>query len=255
MRHHISSLFFIVCVIIPQLGLSQSESAPIAADSKPAKNKDRQDKVDEKRKTPLVEDSRTGVDGKKVPVEGEKTAEVPAEESKGHFLVSVAATYSVNLHGIHNEDKDGQFYPLSVLLELGANDNISFETGLIFVERQYQVVNDNYKLQQNINRIHIPVNLKLWWRDMIAFGVGPYVAFAASGMNSYEVIRVADTDDLETPAEDFTEFGFEASLTFNVPLNDRTGIFVEARYFTPYDTIQLHKSNSIYGLAGVKYQW
>lgn len=189
------------------------------------------------------------------PLWAQTPVESPADKDGGHFLVSFAGVYSVNLHGIHNEKRDGDFYPLSALFELGANDNISFETGLIFVERQYQVVNDNYKLQQNVHRIHIPVNLKLWWHDIIAFGLGPYIAFAASGTSSYEVIRITDSDDLQTPANDFVEFGFEASLTFNVPINDKTGIFIETRYFTPYDTIQLHKYNSLYGLAGLKYQW
>lgn len=211
--------------------------------------KEKQEKFEEKRKTPLVEDPKTDVEGKKIPT-GE-----PQPQALGHKLISIAGVYSANISGAHDDGKSGSFYPMAALLEVGATDSIAFETGLIFVERQYQVANDNYLLQQNVKRLHLPVTLKLWWRDIVGFSVGPYMAFAMSSLQSYEIIRVTDSDDLETPAEDFVEFGFESSFTLNLPLAEKTGVFAEVRYFAPYDTIQLKKYNSVYGLAGFKYQF
>lgn len=209
----------------------------------------KQEKLEEKRKTPLVEDPKTDV-------EGQPVSSMPVKpEGLGYKMISIAGTYSANISGAYDAGKSGEFYPLSGLFELGATKNIAFETGLIFVERQYQVANDNYLLQQDVNRLHIPVMVKLWWKDIIAISVGPYMAFAMSAVRSTEVIRVMDSDDLETPAEDFVEFGFDSALTIHIPIREKTGIFAEIRYFAPYDTIQLKKYNSVYGLAGFKYQF
>lgn len=251
-------LFFNIWAFLPDAH-SQDSTPPIAVEAKSTESlpsqkpreamKQKQEKLEEKRKTPLVEDPKTDVEGKPTPTS-------PAQPvGLGFKTVSIAGVYSTNLTGAYDAVKKGEFYPLSGLFEIGATENISFETGLIFVERQYQVANDNYLLQQDVNRLHIPVMVKLWWRDIIAISFGPYMAFAMSGTRSTEVIRVVDSDDLETPAEDFVEFGFDSALTLNIPLKNKTGIFVEVRYFAPYDTIQFRKYNSIYGLAGFKYQF
>lgn len=177
------------------------------------------------------------------------------ENEKGHILYSLAAVYSPNIHGVIRPDKAGQIFPLALLVEIGANDNIGFETGLIFNERQYLVESDNYNLQQNVKRVHIPVTVKIWWRDTVAISAGPYVSVAASGIESQKWIRVSDTNNLKTPADDTFEFGFESALTFNFPLSDKTGLFVEGRYYAPYGEVQLKKYNSVYGLIGIKIQW
>ncbi len=211
--------------------------------------KNKQEKVEEKRKTPLSEDPKTDTEGKALPQDQSQAV------GQGHKRLSVAAVYSANITGAREPEKSGEIYPLAALLEIAASESIAFETGLIFVERQYQVANDNYLLQENVHRIHIPVTLKLWWRDIFAFSVGPYMAFAVSGVESYELIRIVDSDDLETPAADFVEFGFDAGVTLQLPIGEKHGAFVEARFFTPYDTIDFKKYNSVFALAGYKYKF
>lgn len=181
--------------------------------------------------------------------------EKPKAEGKGHFLVSLAGVYSSNIRGVVRPEKSGKFFPLALLFEIGANENIGFETGIIFTERQYLVANDNYQLQQNVKRFHVPVTVKIWWRDTIAISAGPYASVAASGVDSEKWIRVADTNNLKTPADDTFEFGFESALTLNLPLSDKTGVFIEGRYYAPYGEVHFQKYNSLYGLIGIKVQW
>jgi hypothetical protein len=184
----------------------------------------------------------------------EKPSKKP-EQGIGYFIVSLAAVYNFNLSGVRDEKSSGELAPGALLFEMGANKNIGFETGIIFLEQQYQVANDKYYLQQNVKRLRVPLTVKIWFFDTIAISAGPYVAISASRINSYKVVRTVEDNSLTTPADNFVEFGFDAALTLNVPINHKSGVFVEGRYYAPYDKVELKKYNSFYLMGGVKYNW
>lgn len=175
---------------------------------------------------------------------------------EGYFALSIAALLTQELS--ENGHGNAHTYKLTsgaVLFEIGANDFLGLQTGLMVMEHQSEVANAAYSLQQSVQRLKIPVWVKIWLWDFLSISGGPYMGFAISGTESRKTIITADTGNLHTTADHFLEFGFDIGLTLNLPLNKKNAIFLEARYYDPYDKTKVKHANSVYGLLGYSYRW
>lgn len=178
--------------------------------------------------------------------------EEPNQRAGARVSLAALTTYQPkNLGSIHN--KTWNTTSAAAFFELKTNELVSFETGLVLIEQQYQTNNSNYSLYQSVQRLRLPLAIKISYRDILSLGLGTYIAVPVEGLTSNKVIITSDTNNLQTPAENFLEFGFDSSLSLNLPVNAKWILYVEGRYFSPYDKNSEMAVNTFYGLVGARY--
>ncbi len=178
--------------------------------------------------------------------------EEPNQKAGARISLAALTTYQPKELG-KSIDKTWNTTSAAAFFELKTNELVSFETGLVILQQQYQTSNSNYSLYQSVPRLRLPLAIKISYRDIISIGLGSYIAVPLEGLTSTKVIQVADTNNLQTPAENFLEFGFDSSLSLNIPINPQWFVFVEARYFSPYDKNSDLAVNTFYGLVGARF--
>lgn len=178
--------------------------------------------------------------------------EEPNQIAGARLSIAALTTYQPQHPGT-SSDKTWNTKSAAVLFELKTNELVSFETGLLVIDQQYQTSNANYSLFQSVHRLRVPVGIKISYKDIISLGLGTYIAAPIEGLNTTKVIKTTDSNNLQTPAENFLEFGFDSSLSINLPINSQWILFIEGRYFSPYDKNSEMAVNTFYGLVGARY--
>ena len=82
---------------------------------------------------------------------------------------------------------------------------------------------------------------------------GPFVAFKTGDVENTLEIGDNEVGSIETSADEDVEFGLDGAATFNIAVNDKTGIFVEGRYSYLLEQEDDEDSNEISALAGIKF--
>lgn len=171
----------------------------------------------------------------------------------GSLVLSVfgVVNQGVEEAGSGSEDKNYHF-GLGALVEANIDGNIGIETGAIFVKRQYDYEAGGFRLVQQVNRLHIPVLARIWLSDYFSLAAGPFASVKVGNVKDSLEIGGSPIGSVETNADDSVEFGYDIAATLNFAISDKTGIFVEARYSSPFDSAQDTDYETITALAGVK---
>ena len=94
----------------------------------------------------------------------EQTPKVRPSDSElkkvGFYSFNVGTLYSHQLGGIDGQLSSWNLGSFSLKTEVGANDNIAFETGFVFLNQEYHVSNSAYALEQSVTRMIVPLNVK-----------------------------------------------------------------------------------------------
>lgn len=175
-----------------------------------------------------------------------------ARPNEGELIMSIFGVIneSVDQDGSTGRDK-GYNYGLGGLVEANFNGFIGFETGAIFVQRQYEYGFAGVSLVQEVGRLHVPIVAKFWPTNFLAVGVGPYASLKVGNVkNTLEIGSLSGSVD--TKADDEVELGLDATITLNFSIADKTGLFVEGRYSKPFNEGEDTELDGMTGLAGVK---
>lgn len=178
-----------------------------------------------------------------------------ARPEDGSFIVSVFGIANQKVKQINTDQRDKSFnIGFGGLVEANVNGFLGVETGALFIKRQYEYSNSGASLVQQVDRLHIPVIAKFWPTNYVSLGVGPFVSFKTGSVDTNLNIGGVDLGTVQTSANDKVEFGFDLTAALNLSVAEKTGVFIEARYSSPFEQQNSEDYEELSALAGVKIQ-
>jgi opacity protein-like surface antigen len=181
------------------------------------------------------------------------TSQVQARPDDGALILSLFGVVNETVDKVESEDRNESIdFGFGVLVEANVNGFLGIETGLLYVKRQYEYSAAGSSLVQQVNRLHVPVLAKFWPTNFLYVGAGPYVSFKTGSVNSALNIGGVDVGSVDTSADDDVELGYDISTGVNFSVADKTGVFVELRYSSPFEKESSENYEELTALAGVK---
>lgn len=178
---------------------------------------------------------------------------IPSQAERGEFIISIAAVANSTIEKIENNEEDKSYnVGAALLFEANVNSYIGIETGGIFIDRQYDVKAGNLRLVEDVKRLHVPILLRLWPADFVSIAAGPFASFKVGNTTrTIEIGNIASAD-LKTSADQEAQYGLDAAVTFNIAVYNKTGLFVEGRYSSPFEKEENETSDEATALIGLK---
>lgn len=178
---------------------------------------------------------------------------IPSQAERGEFIISIAAVANSTIEKIENNEEDKSYnVGAALLFEANVNSYIGIETGGIFIDRQYDVKVGNLRLVEDVKRLHVPILLRLWPADFVSIAAGPFASFKVGNTTrTIEIGNIASAD-LKTSADQEAQYGLDAAVTFNIAVYNKTGLFVEGRYSSPFEKEENETSDEATALIGLK---
>lgn len=183
------------------------------------------------------------------------TTNAHARPSDGELILSIFGVVNEDVDTVEagNDARDESYnFGFGGLVEANINGFLGIETGAMFVKRQYEVSGTLGSVVQQTNRIHVPVLVKFWPTNFLYVGAGPYASFKTGSVNTALNAGNTPIGDINTSADDDVEIGYDLSLGVNFAVAGKTGIFVEARYSSPFESEDSERYEELTALAGVK---
>lgn len=175
------------------------------------------------------------------------------EREAGSLILSAFGAVNRGVEDSGSGDEDDKYhFGVGALVEANINGILGIETGAIFIKRQYDYEALGFRLVQQVNRLHVPVLARVWLGDYFSIGAGPFASFKVGNVKDSLELGSTTIGSVETNADDSVEFGYDIAATLNFAISDKTGIFVEARYSSPFDTAKDTDYETLTGLAGIK---
>lgn len=172
---------------------------------------------------------------------------------RGEFIFSVAAVANNTIDNIENNEENKEYnVGLALLFEANVNSYIGIETGGILIDRQYDVEAGSLRLVEDVKRLHVPILVRLWPADFVSIAAGPYASLKVGNTNRKVEIGNIASASLKTSAEEETQFGLDAAVTLNFAVFNKTGIFIEGRYSSPFEKEDNETSDEATALVGLK---
>lgn len=181
------------------------------------------------------------------------SSQVQARPDDGALILSLFGVANENVDEVDTEDRNESVnLGFGALVEANVNGFLGIETGALYVKRQYEYSAAGSSLVQQVDRLHVPVLAKFWPTNFLYVGAGPYVSFKTGSVNSALNIGGVDVGSINTSADDDIELGFDLSTGVNFSVADKTGVFVELRYSSPFEKESSEDYEELTALAGVK---
>lgn len=178
-----------------------------------------------------------------------------ARPDDGALILSVFGVANENVKEVNSGERDKSYnFGVGGLVEANVNGILGIETGAIFIKRQYEYSAAGASLVQQVDRLHIPVVAKFWPTNYISLGVGPFISFKTGSVDNTLNIGGVDVGTIQSSADDDVEFGYDLTAGLNFAVAEKTGIFVEARYSSPFEKENSEDYEELSALAGVKIQ-
>lgn len=183
--------------------------------------------------------------------EAQSTAEYSDSNYSGEddsVVLSLAGLATTPKEEIDNEDYN---YGAAIFIEANKSDIFGFETGVMYIKKQYVANVAGAKVVDEVDRLHIPAMARLWATDFLSVAAGPYIAFSVGDVE--RTVTVGDAAvNYESSASDDIELGLDVAGTLNLAIDDKSGIFIEGRYSQPVDEESAEDVDKATALAGFK---
>lgn len=174
-------------------------------------------------------------------------------DRSGSLVLSLTGVANDRISEVQGDQENNEInFGLGALIEAGINDHFGMETGVLLINRQYDVKEGNTRVVQEVKRLHIPILARFWATDFFSIAAGPFLSFRTGDAKTSLEIGGEDVGSISTSADDDVEYGLDAAVTFNIAIKDKSGIFVEGRYSAMLDNEQDEETNQVSALAGLK---
>ncbi|MAZ49816.1 MAG: hypothetical protein CME65_14740 [Halobacteriovoraceae bacterium] len=175
-------------------------------------------------------------------------------DMENSLIFSVFGVASETEKEVRNEvDRSEYDKGYGLFVEGNFNDHFGVETGAYIIKRQYEVSNRFGSITTSVDRLTVPVLAKFWLADFFSVGIGPYASFSIGDERTDVNLAGINIASSESKASEDQEIGLETSATFNLAVNDKTGVFAEGRYSRPFDNEANDQFvNHVSLLAGLK---
>ncbi len=143
-------------------------------------------------------------------------------------------------------------YGFGGFVEANVNGFLGIETGAVLLDKQYESEAPLGTVVQETSRLHVPVMVKFWITDYFSLGAGAFASFKIGDTSTTFNVGGVNLGTINSSADEDVEFGYDLSATFNLAIQEKTGLFIEGRYSSLFDEENSENADELYALAGVK---
>ncbi len=109
---------------------------------------------------------------------------------------------------------------------------VSVAMGAIYVRRVFEIGNNTLRIERTVPTLFVPLEARLWLGNVLYVGAGGFGSIRVgsqqdSVLSGNNTLASFSSDQRET-----LEYGMTAAAGFGFPVNERTGLALEARYFS-----------------------
>lgn len=117
-----------------------------------------------------------------------------------------------------------------LLAEGDVDYNGGIEIGLFYMHKEYYRRDGALLFAEKSKRIHINMGYRHWFNKAVSASLGFYSAYSMGDPERVHSDYNLKSEEPDTSAEDTTEYGFDASVLFDVMQTEHWSLFFDARY-------------------------
>ena len=153
---------------------------------------------------------------------------------------SIAVVLTPSLTSVRNKSSLAQEQGIDSNRELGWGVGLLFDAplspalslgiGALYIERKFQIGTGVNRLERKVPTVFVPVEAKIWFGNILSIGAGVFGAVKVGDVTD-SAIAGSGTLQSTSPSDHQTvEYGLTASANVVIPVAERTGLLVGARY-------------------------
>lgn len=117
-----------------------------------------------------------------------------------------------------------------VLFDSPLGENLSLGLGALYIERKFQIGTGSTRLERKVPTVFVPLEAKLWFANMLSVGGGVFGAVKVGDVTDTAVLGGGTLQSTSAADHETIEYGLTASANLLLPVSERTGLTVGARY-------------------------
>lgn len=153
---------------------------------------------------------------------------------------SVAVVFSPSLTSVRTESTLAQEQGFNserklglgagILFDAPLTENLSLGVGGLFINRKFQIGTGSVRLERSVPTVFVPVEAKFWLGNAFSIGAGAFGAIKVG--DAKDEVKVGSGGFSTNSAQDrkSLDYGLTASVNFLLPVAERTGFLIGARY-------------------------
>lgn len=153
---------------------------------------------------------------------------------------SVALVVTPSLTSVRNEtdlpqeqgiDSDRKLgWGGGILFDAPLADALSLGLGALYIERKFQIGTGTSRLERKVPTLFVPFEAKLWLGSILNIGGGVFGAVKVGDVTDTTVLGAGTLQSTSTADHETLEYGLTASVNLILPVAERTGLLLGARY-------------------------
>ena len=160
--------------------------------------------------------------------------------------------YRTNFSGSDSGANSPYLGDVGLIAQGDLNSNGGLEIGLFHMNKLYFRQSNGSYVAEKTELIQIDLGYRYWLTHYIAAGLGFYSAYAI-GTPAVEHSDFSIGANIDTSAQDTTEYGFDFSLQGEVWSQGNFSVILDARYVQSVTNKQNESGNHYAFLVGLKY--
>ena len=154
---------------------------------------------------------------------------------------SVAVVVTPSLTSVRNSSDLPQEQGIDSNRKLGWGGGLLFDAplanalslglGALYIERKFQIGTGSVRLERKVPTVFVPLEVKLWFANVLSIGAGVFGAAKVGDVTDTAVVGSGGLASTSASDHETIEYGLTASADLLLPVAERTGVIVGARYF------------------------
>ena len=116
------------------------------------------------------------------------------------------------------------------LMDSPMTPNLSLGAGALYIKRKFQIGTGTIQTERTVPTIFVPVEVKIWLMNMLSVGGGVFGAFKTGDVTDTLIMGGSSLQSTTANDHKSFEYGLTVSANLLMPIAERTGLIVGARY-------------------------
>jgi hypothetical protein len=117
-----------------------------------------------------------------------------------------------------------------VLFDSPLSEGLSIGVGALYIQRKFQIGTGTVRVERKVPTVFVPVEAKVWLGNAFSIGGGVFGALKAGDVTDSVVTGAGTLNATSDPGRNTLDYGLTASANFLLPVAERTGVLLGARY-------------------------
>jgi hypothetical protein len=117
-----------------------------------------------------------------------------------------------------------------VLFDSPLSEGLSLGVGALYIQRKFQIGTGSVRYERKVPTVFVPIEAKVWLGNAFSIGGGVFGAVKAGNVTDSVVTGAGTLNATSDPGRDTLDYGLTASANFLLPVAERTGVLLGARY-------------------------